>query len=268
MMRDAELGRRYADKLAKVYSRDGAETWVLIHVEVQGEPEARFAERMYVYHYRLFDRYQVDVVSLAVLADARPSFRPAAYQQNRWGCELTFRFPVQKLLDWHARWGELEASPNPFALVVMAHLKAQESQDGRTRKGWKLRLVRLLYQRGYTREQVLGLFRILDWILHLPEALEREFMHELIAFEEQATMPYVTSIERLGQETGRQQGEALVVMRLIELKFGPPSEAVRAQINAADADTLLRWSERILTAQTLDEVLRGGAQGSRPRTWE
>jgi len=72
--RDAELGRRYADKLAKVYARDGAETWVLIHVEVQGEPEARFAERMYIYHYRLFDRYSVDIVSLAVLADARPSF--------------------------------------------------------------------------------------------------------------------------------------------------------------------------------------------------
>ncbi|MGB5834770.1 MAG: transposase [Thiohalocapsa sp.] len=133
------------------------------------------------------------------------------------------------------------------------------SQDGPTRKGWKLRLVRLLYQRGYTREQVLELFRILDWLLRLPEALEREFMHELIAFEEQAKMPYVTSIERLGREEGhkegRQEGEALVLMRLIELKFGPPSEAVREQVNAADADTLLRWSERILTAQTLDDVL-------------
>jgi hypothetical protein len=256
VVRDAELGRRYADKLAKVYTRDGAETWVLIHVEVQGEPEARFAERMCTYHYRLFDRYQVDIVSLAVLADARPSFRPATYQRSRWGCELTFRFPVQKLLDWHARWAELEASPNRFALVVMTHLKAQEFQDGPTRKGWKLRLVRLLYERGYTRGQVLELFRILDWLLRLPESLEREFMHELIAFEERAKMPYVTSIERLGHEAGRQEGEALVLMRLIELKFGPPSEAAREQINAADADTLLRWSERILTAQSLDEVLR------------
>ena len=65
---------------------------------------------------------------------------------------------MQKLLDWHARWAELEASHNPFALVMMAHLKAQECQDGPARKGWKLRLVRLLYQRGYTREQVLQLF--------------------------------------------------------------------------------------------------------------
>jgi len=93
-------------------------------------------------------------------------------------------------------------------------------------------------------------------------------MHELIAFEEQAKMPYVTSIERLGREEGhkegheegykegRQEGEALVLLRQIDLKFGPPSEAVRGQINAADADTLLRWSERILTARSLDEVSR------------
>jgi hypothetical protein len=158
----------------------------------------------------------------------------------------------------------------------MAHLKAQESKDGAIRKGWKLRLVRLLYERGYTREQVLELFRVLDWMLRLPGDLEREFMCELIAFEEQAKMPYVTSVERLGRqqgreegreegreagreegrEEGRQQGEALVLLRLITLKFGPPSLAVREQIATADAETLLRWSERILAAQTLDEVLQ------------
>ena len=81
-------------------------------------------------------------------------------------------------------------------------------------------------------------------------------------------MPYVTSIERLGRqegreegreqgrEQGRQEGEAIVLLRLITLKFGLPSEPVRRQIATADPETLLRWSERILTAQTLDEVLR------------
>jgi len=39
VVRDAELGRRYADKLVQVYTHEGVETWVLIHVEVQGEPE-------------------------------------------------------------------------------------------------------------------------------------------------------------------------------------------------------------------------------------
>ncbi|MEL7964993.1 hypothetical protein AAG587_01335 [Vreelandella neptunia] len=68
---DANTGRCYADKLLKVYAHDstgeGRETWVLIHAEVQGEPEDAFAERMYTYHYRLRDRYREDVVSMAVL---------------------------------------------------------------------------------------------------------------------------------------------------------------------------------------------------------
>ncbi|WP_235818923.1 hypothetical protein [Vreelandella massiliensis] len=76
---DANSGRRYADKLTKVYANDGSETWVLIHLEVQGEPEDTFAERMYTYQYRLRDRYGVDVVSLAVLADTRDSFRPTTF---------------------------------------------------------------------------------------------------------------------------------------------------------------------------------------------
>jgi hypothetical protein len=95
VVRDAESGRRYADKLVKVHTRDGTETWVLIHVEIQGEAEPGFEERMYVYHYRLFDRYGVDIVSLAVLADDRPGYRPDAYQRCRWECEVHFRFPVE-----------------------------------------------------------------------------------------------------------------------------------------------------------------------------
>jgi hypothetical protein len=158
---------------------------------------------------------------------------------------------VEKLLDWHARWAELEANPNPFALVVMAHLEAQESKDGATRNGWKLRLVRLLYGRGYTRQQILEIFRVLDWILQLPRDLELEFTRELMAFEGQAKMPYITSIQRIG----RQEGEAAMLLRLIARKFGPPPETVRERITHADSETLLEWSDRILTAQTLDEML-------------
>ena len=37
VVRDAELGRRLVDKLVKVWSQDGEETWVLVHLEVQGQ---------------------------------------------------------------------------------------------------------------------------------------------------------------------------------------------------------------------------------------
>lgn len=32
---DAAIGRRLADKLVKVYLRDGREVWILIHIEIQ-----------------------------------------------------------------------------------------------------------------------------------------------------------------------------------------------------------------------------------------
>jgi len=117
-------------------------------------------------------------------------------------------------------------------------------------------LTRFLYQWDYTREQILAWFRVLDWMLRLPEDLELEFREELIAFEEETRMPYVTSVERIGIQKGRQEGEAAVLLRLIALKFGPPSEDVRARIEAADADTLLDWSARILTAERVDDIFR------------
>ena len=43
-------------------------------------------------------------------------------------------------------------------------------------------------------------------------------------------------------------------MRQAERNFGPLGEAHRRRLDEADAKTLLRWSERILWAKTLDEV--------------
>jgi hypothetical protein len=203
--------RRYADKLVKVYALDGSETWVLIHVEVQGEPEEAFAGRMYIYQYRLRDRYGIDVVSLAVLADTRKSFRPTTFHYERWGCELTFTFPTAKLMDWEARWAELESSDNVFALVVMAQIQAKRVKNDATRKDTKVALIRLLYERGYGRGQILRLFNIIDWMIQLPKNLDPEFAQAVYAIQEEKHMPYVNTIERLGIEKGRQEGEQLGV---------------------------------------------------------
>ncbi|MCL1477818.1 hypothetical protein MIH18_21075 [Marinobacter sp. M3C] len=203
---DAHSGRRYADKLIKVYAKDGGETWVLIHVEVQGEPEDDFAERMYTYQYRLRDRYGMDVVSLAVLADTRDSFRPTLFQYKRWGCELVFTFPIAKLIDWETRWAELETSDNVFALVVMAQIKAKRIKDGASRKETKVALTRLLFEQGYQRDEIIRLFNIIDWMIQLPRGLEPEFVKAVYAIQEEKHMPYINTVERLEREKERLEG--------------------------------------------------------------
>jgi hypothetical protein len=217
VVREAEVGRRYVDKLVKVWTKDGAERWVLVHVEVQTAREAGFPERMYVYNYRIFDRYNRPVASLAVLADDDPGWRPTEYRTTLFGCEAGIRFPVVKLLDLAAHEAALEASANPFAKVVLAHLKARETHnDPAGRHAWKVRLVRGLYERGFGARDVRELFRLIDWLMQLPPALTDLFWQDLGKYQEERRMPFITSIERLGHARGLRQG----IESLLRVRFG------------------------------------------------
>lgn len=59
-------GTRQADLLAKVYLLDGSEQWILVHVEIQGQYNNNFPKRMYLYFYRIYDRYGIGITALAV----------------------------------------------------------------------------------------------------------------------------------------------------------------------------------------------------------
>lgn len=205
IVRDAELGKRIADKLAQVWLNNGESTWVLVHIEIQNQPKSDFAKRMYTYNHRIFDRYDRQVASLAVLSDEQAEWKPTQFGYQLLGCEVNFKFPVVKLLDYQQNWQELEESSNPFATVVMAHLKAQETRgQQQERKTWKLSLTRRLYERGYQRQQIIDLFRFIDWVMALPKELEEDFRQQLNVYEEERRMQYVTSIERIGMEKGIQ----------------------------------------------------------------
>ncbi|MGH8474399.1 MAG: DUF4351 domain-containing protein [Methylococcales bacterium] len=57
-----------------------------------------------------------------------------------------------------------------------------------------------------------------------------------------------------GRVEGRVEGEASLLLRLLERRFGALPEAVRQRVAAADAETLLIWGERLLDARTLEEI--------------
>ena len=203
----AHKGRTYADKLVKVQLKDGKSQWLLVHVEVQGAKDNHFAERMYRYFARIRERYRHQVVSLAVLTDSNPSFVPSHYEVETLGCKLVFEFPVFKLWDWKDRVDELLASENMFAWVVAAQLQAKRYRAGRPRLKEKIRLLRILYTRGYSETEVLELFALFDWMMSLSDNLSREFMQAHEEIEREFKMRYVTSTERIARQEGRLEGE-------------------------------------------------------------
>ena len=208
IVRQAKRGRRYVDKLVKVWLKSGEERWLLIHVEVQSGKEGDFPKRMHVYNHRIFDRYDREVISLAILADDDLDWRPSQYEYGRWGFHTRTTFPIVKLLDYAPDDQALEANPNPFAMVVLAHLKTLETRRSPAeRYAWKLRLVKGLYERGMDAEDVRQLFRFIDWIMELPEERDRLFWQEITTYQQEKFMPFVTIAERIGREKGIEEGK-------------------------------------------------------------
>jgi len=253
VVREAETGARRVDKLVQVTLKGHEETsWILIHLEVQGQTDSEFPVRMYIYNYRIFDRYQRQVASMALLSDTSPNWRPHSFSYELLDCKVSLDFPIVKLLDYEERWDELEADDNPFSVVVMAHLQTQRTQQQPVeRYVAKLKLAQMLYRRGYSRRDVLELFRFIDWILTLPSELEQQFRVELAQFEAEVKMEYVTSVERLA----RQEGIREMLLDVLETRFGIIPEGILTQIEKIeDTDMLKTLHRQAVTAESLTEI--------------
>jgi Domain of unknown function (DUF4351)/Putative transposase, YhgA-like len=248
---DAQIGRRFADKLVKVYLKNGQEKWVLIHVEVQSQEESDFAARMYTYNYRIYDRYKKSVASLAILGDDRDNWRPQQFGYSLFGCTLNFQFPIIKLIDYQQRLSELENNTNPFATVVMAHLAALNTRNDRNnRKEQKLALVQRLYEKGFEGQDIVNLVRFVDWMLTLPPNLEAEFKLEIQQIEARRRMKYVTSFERIAKLE-----EALsIVTRLLNRRLGTLDEALLEQVRSLSIGELEALSEALLDFTSITDL--------------
>ena len=254
IVRQSKLRRRYVDKLVKVWLKNGEERWLLIHVEVQTWKEDDFPKRMHVYNHRIFDRYDREVISLAILADDDPDWRPNQFGYSRWGFRTGTEFPIVKLLDYAPHEQVLEVHPNPFAMVVLAHLKTLETRKSPTdRYAWKLRLVKGLYERGMDAEDLRQLFRFIDWIMMLPEELDQRLEQELAVYQQEKRMPFMTVFERTGLKKGLLEG----IEACLRMKFGDEGLKLMPELREIyDHELLGRILNAIETAATPDDLRR------------
>ncbi|MGD1867350.1 MAG: hypothetical protein ACFB0D_22605 [Phormidesmis sp.] len=264
IVREAEIGRRLADKLVKVWKKTGEQVWVLVHIEVQSQAKKAFAEQMYTYNYRLRDRFKRPVASFAILSDDNPKWHPQQFSDSIWDCSIEFKFRTTKLLDYRQQSSVLLDSRNPFAIVVVAHLKTLETnRDTLSRKQWKLKLIKLLYQKGYQREDVVRLFRFIDWILVLPAYLEKSVWQDILKHQEDLKMPYMMSFERAAKAEGREEGreEGLIegicsaIELGLELKFGDKGLDLAPQFTKnADVEILKQLKADLRSELSLAEL--------------
>jgi len=271
VVQDAELGTRFVDKLVRVTELSGDEPWIYIHVEVQGTRQAEFAQRMFVYNYRIFDRYKKPVASLAVLADEHKHWKPTSYGYNVLGCRHTLEFPVAKLTDYDEKLDELLASGNAFSLITAAHILTRQTRKAnQERYEAKLRLIKILYQRHWDKQRVINLLTVVDWMMTLPAWLETKVWKEIETIEEIEKMQYITSIERIGIAKGIAKGitqgiakgESKLLTRQLERRFGALPAWAAEKLSNATEPALEAWGEAILSAPTLEAVFNAHASNT------
>jgi hypothetical protein len=144
--------RRIADKLVKVYTKEGEEKWVLIHLEVQGYEDKQFAERMFTYYYRIWDKYHQKIAALALFTDDVENYRPDKFEMSFLDTSLNFTYKTIKLSDYEPK--DFQKIDNPFAIVMETawYGLSKNKLSDENLFSLKLDLARRLSKKGFPKE--------------------------------------------------------------------------------------------------------------------
>jgi hypothetical protein len=165
-------------------------------------------------------------------------------------------------LDYESKWDELEKSDNPFANIVMAHLKTKATTSNLTeREQWKWILIRGLYERGFTKEKVIKLFKIIDTMMTLPKQLQAGLVTKIKHFEEERKMPLISPTEQLAIERGIEQGieqgrqrEQQLIIRQINRRVGEIELSLIDSIRALTIEKLELLGEALLDFSSVTDL--------------
>src|SRR5262245_4945164 len=93
----------------------------------------------------------------------------------------------------------------------------------------------------------------------LPGRFPEARIPAMLELEEMRPMLRETVLEwtRDWKNEGRHEGEVRILVRQLELKFGPLPPEDRTRLEAADSEQLLAWGESILTARPLEQAFGG-----------
>lgn len=118
--------------------------------------------------------------------------------------------------------------------------------------------MRGLYERGFSPKDVRELFRLIDWLMVLPPALNNMFWEDVDKVQEERRMPFVMSIERVGHCRGLRMG----IESLLRVRFGEEGLQLMPEIQVIyEEEKLQAVLTALETAASPDEVRRLWAPG-------
>jgi hypothetical protein len=263
----SEIGAKRVDKLLNVRLLDGTDQWLYIHIEVQMHYDPDLPKRLFTYHYRIFDKYGVRPITLALLGDTSRKWRPTSYHYQSFGCGITFHFRICKTIDFKGNLDDPRYRHQQVLFIIAAHLGTQQHRHNPQQlSDYRLELTVQLSNEGYSPSATPKLIRLIDWLMPLPDALKIQFRIQLQQRLPDTTMPHITLFEELALKEGLEKGlmEGLekgilqtareAIIDVLDTRFGQVPDSIREQINSLGSEpTLKTLLRRAARASSLEE---------------
>ncbi len=202
--------RRIVDKLIKAYRKDGCEELILIHLEVQGYHDPQFARRMFIYFYRLYEKYNVPITSIALFTTkARPT-DAGIFRYETLGTKITFEYNTLHIFDYPE--AQLLAMDNAMGIMLLAAQKAlyRDKFKDSDLAQQRLLLAKALIASGkYGHEEMLLILAFIKNVVYInnPE-INRNFDNEILTLtQNKVNMSILELIKEEGVEIGREEGK-------------------------------------------------------------
>jgi len=211
-------GKRHADKLVKVYTKQGGTQWCLVHIEVQGYTDLNFATRMYDYFNRIRARYKENVLALAIYTDKEKEYQLNSYQYKFMGTELTYSFNTFKLAEQNVQ--SLDIPENPFSIIMLTAYQAIQKGMTKDKKQleWKFALVRKYISKGYKTAKIRRILNFIRYYVSFENDTSQEtYLQKLstiinqpthMGIEEAILAEVASQFEAKGEAQGEARGEA------------------------------------------------------------
>ncbi|MDZ7879724.1 MAG: hypothetical protein U5L45_18745 [Saprospiraceae bacterium] len=170
--------KRIADKLVKVWLKDGREKWILIHIEVQSYFEQLFAKRMFEMFAFIFKKHQHPIVAIAIYTGIKTPRFFNQFTEQYYGTSITYRFNAYRIMKQDEM--ELLASDNIFSLFVLANIYANNTRKNlRKRLAYKEQMMELAIEHGISHEKMHRFFLFIEGIMKIPLDLQEEFRNHI-----------------------------------------------------------------------------------------
>ena len=266
-----DLQSREGDMVWKLRFDDGRPVYICLLLEFQSTPDPYMAVRMMGYEALFFQELirrrellpggTLPLVIPVVLYNGKKPWWPALDVADL----IESVDPEADELRPHAKYRVIDERSYPLAeLESLRNVAAvlfwleKTSEPADVQRG-VAKLVELLpdpADNGLRRAFAVWLSRV-----RVPGVgLRAEDIPEILGVEEFASMleQQVEDWSRVllerGEQKGRQEGEARLLLRQLEEKFGRLDPASRERVREADAERLLDWGARLIRANQLREV--------------